>query len=126
MGTTIKQTIGLVAYGIICFVASLVFVQCSERSAQKSIQEATLRAESAEATILVLQDENGRLRETMIKANAAVEQALTKILEAQERHEERMDIIEHDPDSADWLSCDLPDSVRDVFKEYYSSKNRSN
>lgn len=123
MGITIKQIIGLVAYGFACFIGSLVFVQCSERSAQKDIQEATARAESAEATVVVLQDENERLRETMLRANNAVERTLNLILEAQDRHDERMDVIENDPDAADWLQCNLPSGVREAFADYYRDPN---
>lgn len=116
---TIKGIIGLVVYGIICFVASIVFARCSEQSAQKQIQEALVRAEAAEATAEILKQENTQLKDTMIRANDAVERALSLILEAQDKHEERIDIVEHDPDSADWLQCDLPDGVREAFADYY-------
>ena len=78
-----------------------------------------MRAEKAEATVYTLKDENARLRETMARANDAVERALTLILEAQDSHEERMEKIESDPDAADWLTCDIPDSVREAFADYY-------
>lgn len=124
MAITIKQIIALTVYGLVCFFGSLVFVQCSEKSAQNRIQDAVIRAEKAEANVCTLTDENERLRDSMMRANDAVERALDLILEAQDRHEERMDIIEHDPDAVDWLSCELPDSVRDVFKDYYNSQDR--
>ena len=119
MTITIKQIVGLVCYGLICFFGSLVFVQCSEKQAQNRIQEAVARAESAEAIVCTLTDENAKLRETMQRANDAVERSLTLIIEAQDKHEERVDVITHDPDSADWLSCSIPDSVREAFADYY-------
>lgn len=109
-----------IAYGILCFVVSLLFVQCSSERAQKDIQKAVGRAEAAEATVTTLNAENERLRETIVRANDAVERALTLILEAQDKHNERMEKIESDPAAADWLSCDLPDSVREAFADYYS------
>jgi predicted nucleic acid-binding Zn-ribbon protein len=123
MGITIKQILGVVAYGFACFIASLVCVQCSERSAQRKIQEETMRAESAEATVSILQGENERLRNTIVRANDAVERALNLILEAQDRHDERMDIIENDPESADWLQCNIPSGVREAFADYYRDSN---
>lgn len=113
------KLIACIAYGILCFVVSLLFVQCSSEKAQKEVQDATVRAEKAEATVYTLKDENARLRETMTRANDAVERALTLILEAQDSHEERMEKIESDPDAADWLTCDIPDSVREAFADYY-------
>lgn len=116
---SIKSIIGIVIYGVVCFAASIAFARCSEREAQKEIQDAVTRAEVAESTVVVLKDENERLRETMIRANDAVERALSLVLEAQDRHEERIDIVEHDPNASDWLHCDLPDGVREAFADYY-------
>ena len=118
-----KQILALVVYGLICFFGSLLFVQCSAKSAQNSVNEATARAEAAEATVNVLQDENARLRDTMARANNAVERALDLILEAQAKHEDRIDLVEHDPAARDWLTCDIPDSVREAFADYYSDRN---
>lgn len=115
----ITKYIGIVAYGILCFCLSLLFVQCSSEKAQKDIQEAVGRAEAAEATANTLKDENTRLRETIARANDAVERALTLILEAQDNHEKRIETIESDPDAADWLTCELPDGVREAFSDYY-------
>lgn len=123
MAMTIKQIFALVAYGLICFFGSLIFVQCSAKTAQKEVQEATARAEAAEAVVEVLTDENARLKDTMARANNAVERALDLILEAQTKHEDRIDIIEHDPAAVDWLTCDIPDSVREAFADYYRNGN---
>lgn len=115
----ITKYIGIVAYGILCFCLSLLFVQCSSEKVQKDIREAVGRAEAAEATASTLKDENTRLRETIARANDAVERALTLILEAQDSHEKRIETIENDPDAADWLTCELPDGVREAFADYY-------
>lgn len=120
---SIKAIIGLVSYGVICFFASIIFARCSEQQAQKEIQAAISRAEVAESTAAVLKDENERLRDTMIRANSAVERALNLILEAQDKHEERIDIVEHDPDAGDWLQCDIPDGVREAFADYYRNSD---
>lgn len=108
-----------ISYGILCFVVSLLFVQCSTEKAQQDIQKAVGRAEAAEATVNTLKDENTRLRETIARANDAVERALTLILEAQDKHDKRIETIETDPAAADWLTCDLPDGVREAFADYY-------
>lgn len=118
--SNITKYIGIVAYGILCFCISLLFVQCSTEKAQQDIREAVGRAEAAEATVNTLNAENERLRETIMRANDAVERALTLILEAQDKHEKRIETIENDPDAADWLTCELPDGVREAFADYYS------
>lgn len=109
-----------ISYGILCFIVSLLFVQCSTEKAQQDIQKAVGRAEAAEATVNTLNAENERLRETIMRANDAVERALTLILEAQDKHEKRIETIETDPAAVDWLACDVPDSVREAFADYYS------
>jgi hypothetical protein len=114
-----SKLITCIAYGILCFVVSLLFVQCSTEKTQQEIQEAVGRAEAAEATVTIINEENDRLRETIVRANDAVERALTLILEAQDKHEKRIESIESDPDSVDWLACDVPDSVREAFADYY-------
>lgn len=119
MNLTIKQIVFLVSYSLVCFFGSLAFVQCSEKSAQNRIQGAVTRAEVAEANVCTLKDENDRLRVTIVRANDAVERALIMILEAQDGHEKRIDAITHDPAAADWLACDIPDSVREAFADYY-------
>jgi hypothetical protein len=72
-----SKLIACITYGILCFVVSLLFVQCSSERAQKDIQKAVGRAEAAEATVTTLNAENERLRETIVRANDAVERALT-------------------------------------------------
>jgi predicted nucleic acid-binding Zn-ribbon protein len=96
-----------------------MFVQCSSEKAQKEVRNAVGRAEAAEATVTTLSAENERLRETIVRANEAVERALTLILEAQDKHEKRIETIESDPAASDWLACELPDSVREAFADYY-------
>lgn len=109
----------LFIHGLVWFGLSVLFVQCSTEKAQKEVQEAVGRAEAAEATVCTLNDENARLRETMARANDAVERALNLVLEAQDRHEKRVEEIESDPDAADWLACELPAGVREAFADYY-------
>lgn len=117
--SNMAKWLACISYGILCFFVSLLFVQCSAEKAQKDIQKAVGRAEAAEATVNTLNAENERLRETIIRANDAVERALTLILEAQDKHEKRIETIESDPDAVDWLTCDVPDSVREAFADYY-------
>lgn len=114
----IKAIIGLVVYGIVCFITSILFARCSEKMAQERIQKAEIEAEQARATIYTLETENAKLHETMGKANEAVERALNLITESQKKHNERIQTIETDPGASDWLTCDLPDSVRNGFENY--------
>lgn len=117
--SSFRYGLACVIYGLLCFFGSLLFVQCSSDKAHKQVQDAVGRAEAAEATVTTLTGENARLRETITRANEAVDRALTLILKAQNNHDERMEKIENDPDSDDWLSCELPDGVREAFANYY-------
>lgn len=109
----------LFVYGAAWFAISVAFTQCSVERAQQRVQDAVGRAEAAEATVYMLKEENARLRETMARANDAVERALNLVLEAQDRHEQRIETIESDPNAADWLACELPAGVREAFADYY-------
>ena len=112
----IKHIIIIVAYGVICFVASLLVVQCSEKAAQKAVKAAEIDAERARADLDIALAENARLSENMAKYDGVLKQAITAIEKAYESHVERVEKIHDLPD--DWLQCKLPDGVQDVFAEY--------
>lgn len=115
--------ISLVICSIVFLVLSIAFVQCSERKAQKEIDKSKVEIESIKSELAVMNDENERLREVINRANDAVERALNLIDEAHKNHERRIETVEADTDASDWLACELPDSVRNVFKEYCKDTN---
>lgn len=117
MSDTIKL-ICAIAYAIICAIASLLFIHYFESSAQEEVNKARIEAETAKVAFETVNGENEKLREMMLKANEAVSRVLNIIEESQVKHEERIQTIENDPAAADWLVCDLPDSVRDAFRDY--------
>lgn len=114
---------------MICSIAflglSVAFVQCSERKAQKEIDKSKVEIESIKSELAVINDENERLRDVISRANDAVERALNLVNEAHKNHERRVETVETDTDASDWLACELPNSVRNVFKEYCKDTNIS-
>lgn len=119
----IKHIIIIVAYGLICFVGSLAFVQCSEKAAQKAVKKAENEAFAAKAYLDMAVAENVRLNENMAKYDDVLKQAFTAIEKAYESHGKRIEEIHDLP--TDWLQCELPTGVQDVFAEYcYSDAER--
>lgn len=113
---TIKHIAFIAAYGVMCFVGSIAFVQCSERSAQKAVKMAEFDAQSARASLDIALAENARLSEDMAKYDGVLKQAIAAIEKAYKSHVERVEEIHDFPD--DWLQCKLPNGVQDVFAEY--------
>lgn len=112
----IKHIIIIVAYGVICFVASLLVVQCSEKAAQKAVKTAEIDAERARADLDMALAENARLSENMAKYDGVLKQAITAIEKAYETNAKRIEEI-HDLPS-DWLQCELPSELQDLFAGY--------
>lgn len=112
----IKHIIIIVAYGVICFVASLLVVQCSEKAAQKAVKTAEIDAERARADLDMALAENARLNENMAKYDGVLKQAITAIEKAYETNAKRIEEI-HDLPS-DWLQCELPSELQDLFAGY--------
>lgn len=122
----LREIVGLIFYGLFCLGFSIWFARCSEASMQEEIAQANARAEELSSKLVVAMDENdkllnenAKLRDTLGRANDAVDRALKLMNEAKDKHEERIDTIEHDADAVDWLKCELPAGVCDAFKDYY-------
>lgn len=116
---SVKHILIIVTYGVACFAGSLAFVQCSERNAQKAIQEAEIKAENMRAGLNMVVAENARLNESMSKYDAVLKTAITEIERAYEKNVERVEQIHNAP--ADWLQCELPRELQDVFAGYCDS-----
>lgn len=111
-----KQTIAIVLYSLVCLVLSLIIVECSGRNAQRDIQDAQAETSEARAALAAAQAENATLREYTRRSDEAVLRATAAIQEALGKHEERRKSI--DNSSPDWLVCELPSGVRDAFADY--------
>lgn len=113
---TVKQSIAIVIYSLVCLVPSLIIVECSGRDAQRDIQAARDKASEAQAALAAAQAENATLREYTRRSDEAVLRATAAIQEALGKHEEIRQSI--DKSSPDWLMCELPGGVRDAFADY--------
>lgn len=113
---TVKQSIAIVIYSLVCLVTSLIIVECSGRDAQRDIQAARDKTSEAQAALAAAQAENATLREYTRRSDAAVLRATAAIQEALGKHEEIRQSI--DKSSPDWLMCELPGGVRDAFADY--------
>lgn len=113
---TVKQTIAIVLYSLVCLVLSLIIAECSGRDAQRDIQAAQAETSEARAALAAAQAENATLREYTRRSDEAVLRATAAIQEALGKHEGRRKSI--DNSSPDWLVCELPSGVRDAFADY--------
>lgn len=113
---SIKHLAIIISYGVICFVLSLAFVQCSAKNAQKQVSEARSEAESMRSALGISEAENRSLRENMAKYDGVLKQAISAIERAYESHVERVEKIHDLPD--DWLQCELPSELQDLFAGY--------
>lgn len=111
-----KQTIAIVLYSLACLGLSFVIAECSGRNAQRDIQAARAETSEARAELAAAQAENATLREYTRRSDEAVLRATAAIQEALGKHEERRQSI--DKSSPDWLMCELPGGVRDAFSGY--------
>lgn len=111
-----KQTIAIVIYSLVCLGLSLIIVECSVRDAQRDIQAARAETSEARAELAAAQAENATLREYTRRSDEAVLRATAAIREALGKHEEIRQSI--DNSSPDWLMCELPGGVRDAFADY--------
>lgn len=118
-----KQTIAIVLYSLVCLGMSLIIVECSCRDAQRDIQAAQDKASEAQAALAVALSENATLREYTRRSDEAVLRANAAIQEALGKHEEIRQSI--DNSSPDWLMCELPGGVRDAFSGYAACGSNS-
>lgn len=113
---SIKQVVLVFAYGIFCFIVSLLFVQCSAKNAQKQVSDALNEANELRAALNTSEGENAALRESMAKYDEVLKRSIAAIEKAYKSHVERVEEIHDLPD--DWLQCELPSGVQDVFADY--------
>ena len=116
MKTPEKQTIAIVIYSLACLGLSFVIVECSGRNARRDIQAAQAETSEAQAALAVALAEDATLREYTRRSDEAVLRATAAIQEALGKHEEIRQSI--DNSSPDWLMCELPGGVRDAFAGY--------
>lgn len=113
---SIKQVVLVFVYGIFCFIISLLFVQCSAKNAQKQVSDALNEANELRAALNTSEGENAALRESMAKYDEVLKRSIAAIEKAYKSHVERVEEIHDLPD--DWLQCELPSGVQDVFADY--------
>lgn len=113
---SIKQVVLVFVYGIFCFIISLLFVQCSAKNAQKRVSEALNEANELRAALNTSEGENAALRESMAKYDEVLKRSIAAIEKAYKSHVERVEEIHDLP--TDWLQCELPSGVQDVFADY--------
>lgn len=118
-----KQTIAIVLYSLACLGLSFVIAECSGRNAQRDIQAAQAETSEARAALAAARAENATLREYTRRSDEAVLRATAAIQEALGKHEERRKSI--DNSSPDWLMCELPGGVRDAFAGYTACGDHS-
>lgn len=113
---TVKHSIAIAIYSLVCLGLSLIIVECSGRNAQRDIQAALAETSAAREALAAARAENATLREYSRRSDEAVLRATAAIQEALGKHEERRQGI--DNSSPDWLMCELPGGVRDAFADY--------
>lgn len=112
----LKHVAVIVMYGLICFFGSLMFVKCSSERAQKQVDESRAEVERAHVELEALKAENCTLKTVIERADKAVEVQVETVQQAQEENNERIEMLNDAP--SDWLMCELPDSVQDMFRAY--------
>lgn len=120
---TVKQAIAIVIYSLVCLGLSMIIVECSGRNAQRDIQAAQAETSEARAALAAARAENATLREYARRSDEAVLRATAAIQEALGKHEERRQSI--DNSSPDWLMCELPCGVRDAFADYAACRGNN-
>lgn len=113
---TVRQSIAIVIYSLVCLGLGMIAVECSARKARRDIQAAQAETSAAREALAAAQAENATLREYSMRSHDAVLRATVAIQEALGKHEERRQSI--DTASPDWLMCELPGGVRDAFAGY--------
>lgn len=114
---TIKQKLAIIIYGIACFVFTIVLFNWSYKRTLEKLEIERQATERLANELQAVKDENATMREIMAKANVAVERAAVAVQDAKEKADERENIIINDTPS-DWLQCELPSSVQDMFADY--------
>lgn len=114
---TITQKLGIILYGVACFVLTIILFGWSQKHNQEKLDEERRIVEQLQNEVQAVRAENESFREIMQKSDEAIEHAANTIQDAKEKADERENaIINNTPD--DWLMCELPDSVQDMFSDY--------
>lgn len=114
---TIKQKLAIIIYGIACFVFTIILFNWSYKRTAEKLEIERQTTERLASELQAVKDENASIREIMNKANMAVERASVAVQDAKEKADEREQILVTDTPT-DWLQCELPYSVQDMFADY--------
>lgn len=114
---TITQKIGIIIYGIVCLLLTIGLFSWSEKRTRERLEIERQEMDRMLSELQAVKDENAAMREIMAKANVAVERAAVAVQDAKDKADEREQILVTDTPN-DWLMCDLPDSVQDMFADY--------
>lgn len=114
---TITQKIGIIIYGIVCLLLTIGLFSWSEKRTRERLEIERQEMDRMLNELQAVKDENAAMREIMAKANVAVERAAVAVQDAKDKADEREQILVTDTPT-DWLMCDLPDSVQDMFADY--------
>lgn len=114
---TVKQKLAIIIYGIACFVFTIILFNWSYKRTSEKLEIERQTTERLASELQAVKDENASIREIMSKANVAVERAAVAVQDAKEKADEREQILVTDTPT-DWLQCELPDSVQDMFADY--------
>lgn len=114
---TIKQKLAIIIYGIACFVFTIILFNWSYNRTLEKLEAERLETERLSNEIQAVKEENQAIRDIIQRANVAVEHAAVAVQDAKEKADEREQILVTDTPT-DWLQCELPDSVQDMFADY--------
>ena len=116
---SIKAALAIIAYSTLCLIVSLLVTQCQSKHAQREIDEARAKTEQLNIELDLMKKENQVIRDMIERTNVVTEQVAIEKETAEEHHEERIEQITNAP--SDWLKCELPSSVQDMFGPYCDS-----
>lgn len=114
---TIMQKLGIVLYGIACFVLTIILFGWSQKHNQEKLDEERRAIEQLQNEVQAVRAENESIREIMQKSDEAIEHAANTIQDAKDKADERENIIINDT-PIDWREYELPASVQDMFADY--------
>lgn len=114
---TIPQKIAIIVYGVVCFLFTVALFSWSQKRTQEAAEKARIEIETLAREVDSVKAENAAMREIMAKANVAIERAAVAVQDARDKADEREQILIADTPT-DWLQCELPTSVQDMFADY--------
>lgn len=114
---TIIQKLGIVLYGIACFVLTIILFGWSQKHNQEKLDEERRIVEQLQNEIQFVRAENESIRDIMQKSDEAIEHAANTVQDAKDKADERENAIINDT-PIDWREYELPASVQDMFADY--------